>query len=179
MISLAGAPVIETERLRLRAPVGADWAPYCAYATSERAAAIRGPETSKEAFDAFTRMIGQWVARGFGRFVIEERETGAAIGHVGPLAPEGHPEPELTWTLWSPENEGRGYAFEAAAAAKTHCESALGLTRMISLVATGNDRSAALARRLGAAAESETDFGWGPVWVFRHSAPSPLREDAA
>lgn len=115
-ISLAGVPVIRTERLVLRGFEARDLAAYVAYRTSPRNARPGGPMDAEEAAEKFAAMVGHWVAHGFGRHAICEAEDAPAIGHVGPSAHGAGDRPQMTWTLWSAEHEGRGYATEAARA---------------------------------------------------------------
>lgn len=171
---LAGTPTLETERLILRAPCGRDWLGWLRLATSDRANFIGGPYTRDLAFRAWGHVIGQWVIRGFGSFVFERKDTGQAIGHGGPWFPEGWPEKELGWTIWDAENEGQGYALEGAAAARDHAFGDLGWDTAVSYIDEGNDRSEALARKLGAVRDRNAplpDKDWPPVMVYRHPNP--------
>ena len=56
---------------------------------------------------------------------------------------------ELGWVL-AKEHWGRGYATEAALAARDHAFKTLKLPRLISLIMKGNDRSIRVAERIGA-----------------------------
>jgi RimJ/RimL family protein N-acetyltransferase len=67
---------------------------------------------------------------------------------VGLHFPEGWPEREVGWAL-SRAYWGRGYAFEAAAAALRVAFDMLDWPRAISLIAPLNQRSIRLAERLG------------------------------
>ena len=68
----------------------------------------------------------------------------------------GWAEPELGWTLMA-EAEGKGLGFEAAAAARDYAARHQGLNGVISYIAHANDRSRALAERLGASLELERE----------------------
>ncbi len=171
----APAPRIETDRLVLRPPETGDWPGYRAFRFSARSPLGRAGMTEDVAWTHFAALFGHWALRGFGRFVIVLRATGAAIGHVGPFRPAGHPEPELTWTLWSAEAEGRGFAFEAAAAARDHVFATLGWPTTVSYITPENARSARLARRLGARPDPEARRPWASVTVWRHRPPEAAR----
>lgn len=169
---LAGTPRLETERLVLRGPEGPDWEGWARLALSERAQHIGGPYSRETAFRAWGHVIGHWAMRGFGSFVITRKDTGQAIGHCGPWFPEGWPEHELGWTIWSREDEGQGYAFEAASAARDHAFHTLGWRTAVSYIDDGNLRSIALARRLGATQDEtapKPDHDAPPILVFRHA----------
>jgi len=101
--------------------------------------------------DAWRNMaaaIGHWEIRGYGFFSVESRESGEWIGRVGPWFPEGWPEPEIGWTL-SRQYWGRGYATEAARAAVEYARSELGWKRIVHVILKGNERSIAVAERIG------------------------------
>jgi RimJ/RimL family protein N-acetyltransferase len=171
-VTLSSTPVIETERLILRAPEARDIDAYMAFLTGPRSARVGGPVDRRAAWRSFGHMIGHWVMRGYGLFIIERKDTGEAIGFTGPWFPESWPEPELGWTLFTDAAEGKGYAFEAASAARDFFFGELGWATAVSYVEPGNDRSAAVARRLGAVLDPEAPQGEGaPDWVFRHPRP--------
>jgi RimJ/RimL family protein N-acetyltransferase len=101
-------------------------------------------------------------------WALEEKAGGALVGRAGFLNPEGWPANELGWLLgrsyW-----GRGYALEAALAARRHGREALGLAgRLISLIREDNARSLALARRLGAQYAEKIEFMGGVAQVWQH-----------
>ena len=176
---LVGVPVIETARLRLRAPCLADFEVEAGYWASDRSAFTGGPMGRPRAWRVLAALIGHWAMRGYGWWTLEERSgedrAGAVVGRVGLWFPEGWPEPEIGWTLFTGA-EGQGYATEAAAAARAHAYGALGWRTAISLIDAGNHRSEAVARRLGARPEGEFDhFGEWRARVWRH----PAAEDAA
>ncbi|WP_126978161.1 GNAT family N-acetyltransferase [Frigidibacter oleivorans] len=169
--ALTDTPVLRTERLVLRAPEGSDWEAWCAFAMSDRSRHMGGPYSRDTAWRAFGHVIGHWAMRGFGSFVFATPE-GTPLGMTGPWYPEGWPERELGWSVWAPGAEGKGLAFEAAAAARVHAFRDLGWTTAVSYIAPANDRSAALALRLGAVEEPGAAFpGDGPCRVFRHPRP--------
>ena len=169
MIALAGTPVIETERLVLRAPAAGDFEPWAAFATSERARHVGGPLTRALAWRAMGHLTGHWVHRGFGMFIFCRKTDGRALGMAGPWFPEGWPEREIGWSVWDAEAEGKGLAHEAARAARDHAFAVLGWETAVSYIDPANDRSIALARRLGAVADPDAvGPGDDPVLVFRH-----------
>lgn len=161
---------IETNRLVLRRPVPGDIDAFMAYAGSQRFRDERGAQTTPWKWSYFAGLIGHWEMRGFGRFVVEDRATGALIGHMGPLFPEGWPEREIAWCLWTDAVEGTGRAFEGASAILRHVFAELGWTTAVSYILADNTRSRSLANRLGAtpdpAAES-LPYDPAPM-VYRH-----------
>lgn len=171
-------PTLETERLLLVPPGEKHLAAYTAFAMdAERSQFLGGPKTRMQAWLGFAQMIGHWALRGYGRWVVEDKASGAYLGHVGGLHPDGYPDRELAWSLAKPA-EGRGVAFEAAMAARAHAYAAWGWTSAISLIDPDNARSRRLAERMGAAVEStdETTFPGEIALVYRHPSPATLSE---
>jgi RimJ/RimL family protein N-acetyltransferase len=96
--------------------------------------------------------LGHWERYGFGVWAAEERQAGEVIGWIGPshplFVPELATQVEIGWTLRRPF-WGRGLAGEGAAAAVTAAFEHLDVDQLISLVHPANERSVAVARRLG------------------------------
>lgn len=163
-------PTLETGRLRLRAPRASDFDAYAAFRASERARPLGGPYTRAQAFEQLGELVGHWHLRGFGRWMVADLASDEPLGVVGLFFPEDWPEPEIAWALFA-SAEGRGIAHEAALAARDFAYSALGWTTAVSLVAPGNDRSAALARRMGARIEGRHRHPrFGALDIWRHPA---------
>ena len=164
-------PTLRTERLTLRAPRWDDFEAYTAFRTSPRSATTGGPFTRAEAFQQFCALLGHWQVRGYGRWMVADAETENPLGVVGLYYPEDWPEPEVAWSLFD-EAEGKGYAYEAALAARDYAFGTLGWTSVISLIDPANTRSVALARRLGClegASYAHPKFGNLHYW--HHPAP--------
>lgn len=176
MIQLSPTPVLTTERLILRAPVAADWPHWLEFQKSDRAEYVGGgPDVKQPAiWRAFGHVIGHWVMRGFGMFVFTLKDDNTALGMTGPWFPEGWPEREIGWSVWTPAAEGKGYVREAAMAARAYAYETLGWETVVSYIDPENIRSIALAERLGAvrddsAAIPDSDK---PCLVYRHPNPS-------
>ncbi len=166
---LVGLPVLETERLILRAPQATDWPAFRDYRLSARTAYTGGPKKPHQAAEQFASFFGHWVMRGFGRLIAQDRATGAAIGHFGPMQWEDAGEVELTWSLWTAEAEGRGLATEGAIAMQDWASAALGLRGAIAAVHRDNTASHAIARRLGGSVIEGRQPEWfddGVVYQF-------------
>lgn len=169
MIALANTPTLETARLILRAPVATDWPHWHAFARSDRAQYVGGPMPDNVAWRAFCHIIGMWVARGYGSFVFTETGNDTPLGHAGPWHPWDWPEREIGWTVWGPEAEGKGYAHEAALAARDHAFGPLGWDTAVSYIDPANARSIALAERLGAVLDPDAPKEPGDDdLVYRH-----------
>ncbi len=174
-LRLVDAPQLDTARLTLRVPQIADFEPFAAFAASERSRFVRPADYDRaKAWRGFGHMVGHWLLRGFGLFAVVERASGRTIGMVGPWFPEGWPEHEIGWTLYDGA-EGKGYAFEAAKAARAWAFAALGWPTAVSYIDPANHRSIALAERLGAQRDPAAGHpGETPVLVFRHPRPEVL-----
>lgn len=163
-------PEIETTRLRLRAFTLADldaYADICANAEVRRHIGSGQPVGRDVAWQHLAQALGQWALTGCGMWAVQRRADGALIGRVGYQHPEGWPGLELAWTLARPA-WGQGYAFEAARAALDHGRRHLGVSEVISLIRPANQRSIALAERLGAVDEGLVDFLGGQALRWRH-----------
>lgn len=166
---LTGLPVLATARLILRGPQATDWPAFRDYRQSARTSFTGGPKKPHQAAEQFASFFGHWVLRGFGRLIAEERSTGAAIGHFGPMQWEDDGEVELTWSLWTDAAEGRGLATEGAVAMRDWAFGALGLRGAIAAVHRDNGASHAIARRLGGSVIAGRQPEWfadGSVYQF-------------
>lgn len=165
------APVLHTPRLTLRGHVLADLEALCDLFETDRARFMGGPLPRKAAWRLFASEVGMWDLRGFGHWGIETRD-GIFVGQVGLSQPPHFPETEIGWTLLEGA-EGKGYAAEAAQAA-LHWAWENGFETLVSYITPGNDRSIALAERLGATldATASRPDGESPseTLVYRHRA---------
>ncbi|GHF57724.1 GNAT family N-acetyltransferase [Seohaeicola zhoushanensis] len=169
-------PTLRTERLVLRAPRQDDFEVFAAFYAGPRSHFVGGPLTRELAWRMLAMEAGHWQLRGFGRWIVEERASGQAVGLVGLFEPEGWPEPELGWDLFD-GHEGKGFATEAAEAGRAFAYDVLGWTTLISLVKPKNEASARVATRLGCRRDGEfVHERHGPMRIFRHPAPDALAD---
>ncbi len=167
-------PRLETERLILRAPSEADFEAEAEFFASDASKFVGGPLRPDETWRSIAMLLGHWELRGYGFWGVEEKDTGTYVGHVGLWFPHGWPEPEIGWTLMN-NATGKGYATEAALAARTHAYDILGWDTAISLIDPDNHASKAVAKRLGAEFDYHYEhpkFGTTEIW--RHPAPADL-----
>ena len=164
-------PTLRTERLILRAPRIEDFEGYAAFRASNRARILGGPFTRAQSFEQMSALVGHWLFRGYGRWIVADGETNKPLGIVGLFCPADWPEPEIAWSVFDGA-EGRGIAFEAASAARSYAYGTLGWRTAVSLIAPENVRSIALAQRLGARRDGEYPHpAFGPLDIYRHPAP--------
>ena len=142
-------PTLETERLVLRMLRESDTDAYAEMMADPEVMRFLGkPMSRQEAWRNMAMVLGHWHLRGYGFWAVEEKSSGELVGRIGCWRPEGWPGLEVGWALrrrfW-----GRGYATEAARASARHAFTALGQTRVISLIAPDNVNSIRVAERLG------------------------------
>ncbi|MCA0203531.1 MAG: GNAT family N-acetyltransferase [Proteobacteria bacterium] len=159
----AHVPVLRTARLVLRAPRLEDFPAYAAILTGPRAEPMGERLTREEAWSDWCRLVGLWLLRGHGIWTLETGTAEVAGFALIGFEP-GDLEPELGWFL-AADHEGQGLAQEAARAVLAHARDALGMASLVSYIAPDNDRSRALAQRLGAARDG-THAG---CEVWRHN----------
>lgn len=163
-------PTLQTDRLALRAPAMRDFDAYADFCASGRASFVGGPYDRAAAFRSFCALAGDWVLRGYGRWVIADKGTDAALGVTGIYHPDDWPGPEISWSVFAPA-EGRSIAHEAALAVRAYAYETLKWTGIISLVMADNDRSLALARRLGCTQDGVFSHAvHGDMPILRHPA---------
>jgi [ribosomal protein S5]-alanine N-acetyltransferase len=142
-------PTIETERLILRAPDSNDFSVYRDFfADAEASKAYGGPMDAERAWRVLATDLGHWALRGYGRWSIVEKASGAMIGGCGLWWPEGYPRSELTWWIM-PSARRRGYAEEASRAAIRFGYRKLGWALVETHMNDSNDAARKLAEKLG------------------------------
>ena len=164
------APILETERLTLRGHVMADFEPLYQLFGSARARFMGGPFSAKQMWFWIASEVGSWPLQGFGSWGIERNSDGAFLGQVGINKPHHFPETEIGWVLLKPF-EGQGYAFEAAQSVLKWAKDQ-NLASLVSYIAQDNNRSIALAEKLGATRDAKAQLPEGDTaddtYVYRH-----------
>jgi len=135
------------------------------------------PFSLAESRNWIARMLLEYEERGFGLWVVEDRETGDFLGNVGPMLQtvDGEPEIELGWSV-TPRRAREGIASEAAAGCRDYCWNVLGLDHLIALVRPENAPSRGVAERIGMTVWKEVDHGserWRHL-VYRVDARTEL-----
>jgi RimJ/RimL family protein N-acetyltransferase len=164
-------PTIETERLILRPWRSSDVAPNTAMLSDPETARFitpdRKPVTNEtNGWRNAAVIMGHWALHGFGMFAVEEKSSGRYAGRVGPWCPPGWPGLEVGWGI-AREFRGRGYAVEAARAAIDWTFATFALDRIVHCIVPANVASQAVARRLGAEIEGQSELNGETVdlWV--------------
>ncbi|MFL5298042.1 MAG: GNAT family N-acetyltransferase [Phenylobacterium sp.] len=149
-------PILETDRLILRAPLPEDVESWAAFAADEESMRhLGGVQPRSVAWRGICQVAGAWTIRGFSMFSVIEKASGRWVGRLGPWQPEDWPGTEVAWGIvrdcW-----GKGYATEGATAAIEYAFEVLGWTEAIHTIEPGNVASQAVARRVGATLKGPT-----------------------
>ncbi len=166
-------PVLETRRLVLRAPEAEDYPDFKATFASYRSRFMGGPLNPYEAWMLYAAEIGHWEIRGFGMWMIHDRETGRTLGMAGGWQPAKWPEREIAWIIW-PDKAGHGYALEAADLVRRYFYKNQGWESAVSYLDPKNLDSIRLAERLGCKRDPDAPTVDGNDVVYRHPSPTAL-----
>ena len=171
------APLLETERLRLRPFRESDLdAQAAAMADPEVVRHLGGSPFSRE--DTWRKMLaapGLWVMLGYGYWVAERREDGAYLGQIGfadfkrDMVPGIEGLPEMGW-IFAPQAQGRGYATEAVLAALAWADEALKGREIVAIISHGNLASIRVAEKGGFSVREEATYKGEPILLFRRPA---------
>ncbi len=185
MLATPAAPTLHTPRLILRGWRPEDFEPYAAMMAEPETARFitrRGePYSPAATWAEMAFLVGHWQILGRGMFVVEERETGAFLGRIGPLDPPGWPGFEIAWGLTRAAC-GKGYAREAARAAIDWAFESFPLDRIVSIIHPLNIASQRVAERVG---ERRTTERFTPfrescdIWELRREDWASARPGAA
>lgn len=154
-------PVLETPHLFLRKPTLGDL--LAAEGVLPRWAATAG-------------LLHHWDAQGHGPFAVLCKRTARVLGLAGPWSPEGWPEPELVWHLWT---DADTRTTEAARAARGFVQTGLGWVTCVSYLGFSDRAGIATAAALGATRDRFADTPAGrDCLVYRHLDTGVLRRAA-
>ena len=167
-------PVIETRRLILRGPEPGGYPDFKATFTSYRARFMGGPLNPYESWMLYAAEIGHWKIRGFGMWMIHDRQTDETYGMAGGWKPAMWPEAEIAWVIW-PDAAGKGFALEATHAARKYFYRHGGWEGAVSYIDPKNLDSIRLAERLGARKDAQAPTIDGSDAVYCHPSPDQLR----
>jgi RimJ/RimL family protein N-acetyltransferase len=166
-------PTLQTDRLLLRTFRDDDLDEYAAIAADPDVMRYLGdgtPLTREDAWRQIAWILGHWQLRGYGLWAVEERATGALVGRIGHINPEGWPGFELGWMLgkayW-----GKGYATEGARRALAYAFDELRQPHVISLIRPENAPSIRVAERLGESLEGRLTLYGAEVLVYGITRP--------
>ncbi len=163
---------LETERLKLRLFREEDLEPYAAIvADPQTMTFMGGPRDRARAWADIAWCLGHWTLRGYGLWAAEEKASGALVGRIGLLNPEGWPGLEVGWLVargyW-----GRGLATEGGRASLAYAFETLGADHVISLIQPDNIASIRVAEKLGERPESSVELFGAETLVYGIARPA-------
>ncbi len=125
-----------------------------------------------EAMAWIERQRGRYARDGHGLWLLRERASGVPVGQVGLVTQtvDGTPEIEVGYLVHRPFWR-RGYASEAARAARDHAFGRLGRARVVSLIRPENLPSQGVAAKLGMTVEKRAAHGGFDHCVFAVRRP--------
>jgi RimJ/RimL family protein N-acetyltransferase len=159
------APVLETERLRLRGHETGDFERLAELWGDPRTVEFIGrkPSSGEEAWARLLRYAGLWTLMGFGYWVVEEKATGEYLGECGfaeyrrEIEPSIVGRPEAGW-VFAASAQGKGYATEAMRAVLAWGRVRFGDEGAVCLVDPENRASLRVAEKLGFREERRVSF---------------------
>ena len=165
--------VLETARLVLRHLEAADLpALYALYRDPEMRRHFPDGTKTLEETESELRLFqhGHPLRPELGLWATIERESGAFLGRCGllPWDIDGRPEVELAFLI-DKARWGEGLATEASFGIIEHARSSLMLRRLICLVMPDNERSAAVARKVGMRFERDYTDEHGYCHIYSRS----------
>lgn len=162
------APTISTTRLTLRHHVLEDFEPMATHFATDWAQYMDGPVSRDKLWAWLGAEIMSWQWLGFGSWAIDVTETGDFIGQVGINNPPRFAETEIGWCIF-PDAQGKGYAAEAARAARDWAFDTKGMATLVSYIDAPNTASIRLAERLGAVRDDQAARPSAADLVYRHT----------
>lgn len=166
-------PTLETQRLRLRGHNNEDFANSEAlWAHPVTYQFISGkPSTRQQSWARFLAYKGLWATRGYGYWLVEEKETGIYVGELGfgdfkrDMEPRIENLPEAGWVI-HPDHHGKGYAEEAVKCVHKWLDENTSETKSYCIIDEVNERSVKLAHKLGYVKTGKAMFNGSEIVVF-------------
>jgi RimJ/RimL family protein N-acetyltransferase len=172
------APILETERLRLRGFQASDLPSFLAmWQEPQFYQHLTGqPATENEVWTKLLRDTGLWAVCGYGYWAIEEKATNEFVGAVGfanfrrALTPALGDYPEAGWVL-APRVHGQGIGAEALGAALVWGDAHLAQPRTVCIISLANEPSRRLAAKFGYREYARTEFNGTPIVMLERFRP--------
>lgn len=173
MPSASPVPLIETDRLRLRAHRADDYANCAAIWSDPEVVRFIGgrPFGSEEVWKRLLQYVGLWTLLGYGYWAVEEKDSGRYVGDIGyadlkrDMSPSLEGMLEFGWVL-APHAHGKGYASEAVAAIAAWSDAHLAGRQVVCIIAPENAASIRVAIKAGFRLWCETTYHDSPTLVF-------------
>ena len=166
-------PTLETDRLRLRPYVLADFDDYARMWSDPAVFRFVGgaPFTREQSWTRFLRQVGVWHFMGFGFWALEHKASGAFAGECGfhemrrSIDPPIEGDMEAGWGL-APSMQGQGLAEEAMRAAIAWAGQHGTGERLTAIIDLGNAASRRVAAKLGFTERGPAVYNDKPLTIF-------------
>lgn len=172
-ISPGSVPVLETERVILRAHRNGDFDAYAAMWADPEVTRFIGKRarTREESWLRFLRHAGCWSLVGYGFWAVEDKATGSFLGEAGfhdlkrDLEPSIEGIPEAGWGLVS-KAHGKGFATEIIRTVLGWGGEHLGAEKSVCIIDPENEGSIRVAGKCGFREALRTSYHGEPTIVF-------------
>ncbi|MEA2998576.1 MAG: hypothetical protein QOH04_546 [Sphingomonadales bacterium] len=172
-------PIVETERLRLRAFRESDLEAQAKVMGDPEVVRHLGgtPFSREETWRRIAMASGLWPLLGYGYWAVERKEDGAYLGQAGfadfkrDLQPSIEGGPEMGW-IFAPGAQGHGYASEAVAAGLEWIDRALNPPEVTAIIDHQNAPSIRVAEKNGFSMREEATYRGAPILLFRRPGPA-------
>ncbi len=178
------APVIETDRLRLRPGRLSDKDVHIAMWADARVTRFIGgePRAPDVSWGKFLSAAGLWPVMGFGYWVFADKVTDALVGmgglsYFGRGIAELEGVPEAGWAF-DADHWGAGYATEAMTAVLAWADAKLDAAEVRCIIEPGHAGSERVAAKLGFTAIGQSDALAEPVNIYGRTRDAKLRTKA-
>lgn len=165
-------PQIETQRLRLRGWQETDLDAFAELNANPDFVRYLGQNEPISRFDSWktlAMLTGHWALKGFGIWVVEDKNSGEFLGRVGIWQPDGWPGIEVGWGI-APKHWGKGYAKEAAQASIDWGFKNLNTPTLISVIHPDNHASKSVAKKVGETFSHHQEVMGKPSEIYQISA---------
>jgi RimJ/RimL family protein N-acetyltransferase len=172
------APIVETDRLRLRSFQEGDLDAQAATLGDPEVMRFIGaqPISREEAWRKMLAAPGLWAMLGYGYWAVERKQDGVLLGQVGfadfkrDIQPSLEGIPEMGW-IFAPHAHGQGYAGEAVAAGLVWADAHLHASQICCIIAPDNAPSIKVAQKAGFRESATTTYKGEPTLILRRGAP--------
>ena len=170
-------PIVETERLRLRAFRESDLEAHARIMGDPEVVRHLGgtPFTREESWRRIAMASGLWPLLGYGYWAVERKGDGAYLGQAGfadfkrDMRPSIEGGPEMGW-IFAPHAQGQGYAGEAVLAGLGWIDEALPGREVTAIIDPGNAPSIRVAEKAGFSIREDAVYRDAPILLFRRPA---------
>lgn len=167
-------PVLETERLRLRAHRLDDFDDSAALWADPIVTRFIGgkPSTREESWMRLLRNVGHWPLLGFGYWVVEDKALSRIVGEIGffemkrEIEPAFEGVPEAGWVL-AADAHGKGFATEAVTAVLSWGDGHFAGKSSACIINPENTASIRVAEKCGYREFARTTYKGAPIIQYR------------